>query len=778
MNSGHEKDIPPSLLAYFNRIGAHVLNFKRAMVKEDRNKYYVEKVVLKVLPDGTIETEEEHKSWLPLKHEQEAIRVEFVGREFPIYKESTEINALELRQRLLRERPDSQVYLFYNQETGNVKMIQQRYDDDGGERQFVPYTYWSDMEWRRMEPEGGLPFFKPKIATCQSIMIHEGAKAAQAAQRIVEKEEKDHVWYEDLKDYEHWGIIGGATATHRTDYSELHRRGAKDVVYVCDNDYLGKIALEKISSHYRRSMKGIYFDSRWPEHWDMADPFPNHPDLWKTSEETGITYYSGPKLMYLARPATWATQVIETGNRGRPLITITKDFGEEWIHSVEPEIYINKHLPHEQYSKEGFNNLVRPFSDAKDTAEKLQRHNSSKSIKLTYDPTRESGIIHGRDVRGNLMLNTYVPSLVEAIPYQNVEEIKPWLDFLKILIPNERDRHNLKKWIATLISRPDIRMTFGILLISERMGVGKDTLGERILAPLVGVTNCSFPNESNIVDSSFNDWVGNKRLAVVHEIYAGHSSKAYNRLKSYITDTHIDINKKYMNSYKVENWTHMFVMSNSTNALKVSAGDRRWFVPFVTERVQPFTYWNFFFDWLEKRGGLGRIRHWCDLQMLPGGVGYFQRGEIAPDSGAKDNVVTEGYSPGMRKLYNAAINIKEDNAAGRLGKYTGKNYPTLIAITDKQAQECIKKNMYNGQEVKYLEKPSTIRKVFEKAGWEIGWEQMNNTRKWGSVNCRGHRFMIIGPEAKSLVNSQVGAVAMLAPELFDLLSYLKEEEGF
>src|SRR3954471_2136809 len=459
MNSAHEKDLPTSLLNYFNRIGAHVLNFRRAMVKEDGSKYYVEKVILKVLPDGTIETKEEHQSWLPSKTEQELIRAEFVGREFPIYKESTEINALELRQKLLRERPGSQVYLFYNQETGNVKMVQHRYDDDEKDRQFIPYTYWSDMEWRKMEPDGGLPFFKPKTATCKSIMVHEGAKAAQAAQRIVDKEEREHVWYEDLKNFEHWGMIGGATATHRTDYSELHKRESKDVVYVCDNDYLGKEALEKISSCYKKSMKGIYLDYRWPDHWDMADGFPDHPELWKVSQETGVKCYNGPKLLHLARPATWATQVIETGNRGRPLIAITRDFGEEWIHSVQPEIYINKHLPHEQYTKEEFNNLIKPFSDAKDTADKLQRHNSSKSIKLTYDPTKESGIIQGSGVKGNLMLNTYVPSLIEATPYQNVEEIKPWLDFLKILVPSEGDRHNLKKWIATLISRPDIRMS-------------------------------------------------------------------------------------------------------------------------------------------------------------------------------------------------------------------------------------------------------------------------------------------------------------------------------
>jgi hypothetical protein len=188
-------------------------------------------------------------------------------------------------------------------------------------------------------------------------------------------------------------------------------------------------------------------------------------------------------------------------------------------------------------------------------------------------------------------------------------------------------------------------------------------------------------------------------------------------------------------------------------------------VPFVTEKVQMFTYWNNFFDWLEKRGGLSLIRHWCDLQMLPGGVGYFQRGEIAPGSEAKDNVVKDGYSPGMRLLYDVAREIKEDNP------------DRLVAITDRQAQSVLKQFLYNGQEVKYLEKPSTIRKVFETAGWHIAGELIKN-RDWNGVKCRDHRVMLTGPDAQAYVSCQVGTIMSAAPELYDLLSLLKRREEF
>jgi hypothetical protein len=112
----------------------------------------------------------------------------------------------------------------------------------------------------------------------------------------------------------------------------------------------------------------------------------------------------------------------------------------------------------------------------------------------------------------------------------------------------------LLRWCATLIEKPDVKMHYGVLLISETQGVGKGTLGEKILAPLVGIGNTSFPGEEEIVDSKYNYWMAHRRLAVVHEIYAGHSSRAYNKLKSVITDFNIEVHKKYMADYRVENW--------------------------------------------------------------------------------------------------------------------------------------------------------------------------------------------------------------------------------
>jgi hypothetical protein len=107
----------------------------------------------------------------------------------------------------------------------------------------------------------------------------------------------------------------------------------------------------------------------------------------------------------------------------------------------------------------------------------------------------------------------------------------PFLDFMGRLIPDESDRNETLRWCATLIARPATRMTYSLLLVSIKHGTGKSTLAEKTVAPLVGIHNACFPTEAMILDANFNSWRAHKQLAVVHEIYQGHSRKAYDTLK-------------------------------------------------------------------------------------------------------------------------------------------------------------------------------------------------------------------------------------------------------
>ena len=178
-------------------------------------------------------------------------------------------------------------------------------------------------------------------------------------------------------------------------------------------------------------------------------------------------------------------------------------------------------------------------------------------------------------------------------------------------------------------------MLFGMLLVSERQGMGKSTLGERILAPLVGMNNTGFPGERDIVESGFNGWVANKRLIVVGEIYTGQSFKAYNILKSYLTDKNINVNEKFQRPYTIENWVHVLACSNSKKALRIEETDRRWFYPRLNEVPWKREQWGEFYEWLAS-GGLAIIAQWArDFGE------YVLPGEHAPMTVSKNSLIAD-----------------------------------------------------------------------------------------------------------------------------------------
>lgn len=688
------KQIAP-LAAYIDRIGAEELNFRRFMVKEYKgDNYYFERCLIKISSSGDVNIS--NKAYAPTKEEADAIKGALLSSSFPKCILATEANV-----EALRASRKGELYEFWDRAEGGIVMVQERTVIDG-RKAFVPWTLWSDATWRKMEPDAALPFWKPKKTGKGRIMIHEGAKTAAFVQGLVERGEP-HPWLEELSKYEHWGMIGGALAPHRSNYAELAREKPVEVIYVCDNDYPGKSALREVSRNYGQTLKGITFDERWPPAWDMADPMPEN--LF-----TKRGRWIGPELARLTRFATWATEAVPPASgAGRPTNVLRKPFAEEWTHCVTPEVFIHNDWPSHILMANEFNNAVRPFSDVDDTARLVKADAATKSMALRFTPGARPGIY--ADENGIRYINTHCPSKIKS----EEGDARLWEEFLERLIPDAGDRQELARWCATLIACPDIKMLYGVLLISEIQGVGKGTLGEKVLAPLVGEHNVSYPSEAEIVESNYNYWAAHKRLAVVHEIYAGHSSKAYNKLKSVVTDRYITVSKKYQANYEIENWIHIFACSNSMRAIQMTMDDRRWFVPKVTEKKQDAAYWAEFNGWLNEQGGLQIIRSWAENFVKKHGP--VLRGNSAPWSAAKKEIVEEGYSPGMTLVADLLDRISEE----------GKK----VVVLDSDLVRAIRDTVYEGRQNDRLERPATLRKLAKAKGWFVADERCQ-LKEWGT----------------------------------------------
>ena len=404
-------------------------------------------------------------------------------------------------------------------------------------------------------------------------------------------------------------------------------------------------------------------------------------------------------------PATWATREIPNkAGKGAPTYVLTDQFRQEWTHSVTPSVCIHVDFPGDQFNFDEFNSEIRPFSHVKDTAQYLIKDITGKAKSLKYIPSRPPGIF---TENGRRYINTHVAPDIEPIE----DDIKIFDDFMEHLVPDSEDRERTKKWCATLIARPDIKMSYGMLMISENQGVGKTTLAERILKPLVGESNTSSPNETDVSECQFNYWCAHKRLAIINEIYAGQSSKVYNKLKGIITDTSIMINKKNMAAYEIDNWVHVYACSNSRRALKMSRDDRRWFVPQVTEFKLTDTWtkakWSELFNWLKNGRGLNTIRYWADEYVKK--QGHVLSGEEAPNNVTKRKMVDEGMSDGERLVCDVLDEITE--------RMPNAND---VILSDMLLIEVIKEQLHNGKAPAWLEKPLTVRKCAKAKGWFVG----------------------------------------------------------
>ena len=640
----HALDDLKSVRAYLQRVGAEVRSMKTAVVKEGQGKYHRDVSIIRFGADGTVVASDE--AYAPSKAEQDAIKHDFIDITFPTHKLLPSLSSLPDE---VKDVPPDDIFTFKT-EQGYIIMLQVRRTDDDGAKYYLPYTYWNDEVWRRCEPEGKLPLWGlDTIKDNTTVFIHEGAKAARAVQRMVAAETADqkallkaHPWGQELSATAHLGWIGGALSPERTDWSPL--KNLKQAYIVSDNDKVGVAAVAPIAKNLRCPTFHLQFTNEWPAAFDLADPFPPH--MFKVLDE--LPRYIGPAFRSCLHPATWATDISEDA-MGKPMVTLRDHFKDMWSYIEESDLFVCNFMPNIIRQEKILNNMLASFSDTPTTSELIFKAYSGRTTSLCYRPDKAEQVL----TQGNsTAINLHIPTTTKAEP-GNPE---PFLEYLRYMFPVERERTEVERWIATLVARPDIRMEFGLLLISEAQGIGKTTLGSLVLAPLVNLNNVGYPRESDIVQSDFNGWVANKRLVIVNEIYSGQSWKAYHTLKSIITDKDITVNEKYQRPYLVENWAHIFACSNSMQALKMEADDRRWFYPMVNEERWPREKFGKLRDWLAS-GGLGIIKHWAEAHP-----NFIMPGERAPMTERKKEMISGSRSEAQHEaaaLAEALVECKE-----------------------------------------------------------------------------------------------------------------------
>lgn len=692
----------PEVAAYLRRIGAREINLWSARIERGTADGYSKTVGrIAFARDGIVTVGDEAEP--PTDAEQEAIKTAFTRVEFP------KLIALDA----IAEPPqgvslsDRNVWVCHDFDY-KIVMLLQRYARKDGTKGFLSWTRWSDGQWRNMEPDT-LPFFGlPGHRDKATLVLHEGAKAAARLKRLQSGEETADrfPWFEELRHAHHVGWLGGVHAVSRSDWERLAAHGWSRVIIVADNDQGGVIAARKVARHFRSNVWVLAFDQRFEDRFDLADDWPA-----AMFDARGL--YNGPPLRDFLLPATQATIVLPPVGRGRPPVVLRDEFAALVAYTVEPERILFLHNPSREFRPDQFNTMIAPLSDTKDTAAKVFTRGECQHDRLVYHPGYQAGPL---TLDGSRCFNVFEGSGIGGLR----GDAGPWEEYLAHLIPVAEDRAAVEHWLATLIARPHVRMTYGMLLISARQGVGKSTLGST-LRKLLGWRNVSFPNESAIVDSQFNGWMARTRLVFLQEFYSGRSRRTYDKLKTLITDETVHVNEKNVPEYDLENWAHFIACSNSEAALHLDDEDRRWLVPAVAEVTKPREWWAAFHEW-QAGDGLGIIVGWAERIVAERGA--VRTGDHAPMSSRKRTLIEGSRSEGER-------------LALELGEYLAAlDRKAILRTTDIRAWIAEQRGFRRGGEPdlteRRLEKPDTILRALKRVPGIVVWAD-NLRPKFGAT---------------------------------------------
>ena len=190
------------------------------------------------------------------------------------------------------------------------------------------------------------------------------------------------------------------------------------------------------------------------------------------------------------------------------------------------------------------------------------------------------------------------------------------------------------------------------------------------------------------------------------------SYKAYNKLKSVITEQTLTVEEKYQPNYEVENWCHIFACSNDERAIKFAIDDRRWLVPQVTEKTWGLPNWKRLHKWL-KEDGLGIIKQWALDFIAQDEANSICHGEQAPMTRRKKAVYETMLSDGERLVLDRMAAVKD-----RMVDVGGEPLPFFVVIHDLRTM--IKNELHPGkQDFGNVESAYRIKKLLKGNGFYI-----------------------------------------------------------
>ena len=192
--------------------------------------------------------------------------------------------------------------------------------------------------------------------------------------------------------------------------------------------------------------------------------------------------------------------------------------------------------------------------------------------KIVYEP--------GCDEITENNYNVWRPSEVQLLA-DNIKKLKKgslelYFKFRDYLMAEEPDYVDwLEQWIAYPIQYPGTKINIAVVFRSDAQGVGKSLLGQ-IIGRMYG-NNFGVVTHKQIYQP-FNAWAENKQFILGDEVSGTDKRDDTDYLKNLITNSSMEINRKNVPQYYINDYVNYIFTSNHVDALYLEQADRRFFI--------------------------------------------------------------------------------------------------------------------------------------------------------------------------------------------------------
>lgn len=200
-------------------------------------------------------------------------------------------------------------------------------------------------------------------------------------------------------------------------------------------------------------------------------------------------------------------------------------------------------------------------------------------MKSVYNPELEFGFFN--DEYGIKRFNRFKPSEYWFRAYDADYKPKPTPVFNALYRNVFNGDDTVKKLLAKMLQDHQ-RFLIIPVVINEQGGAGKGIFEQHVIAPLMGMENCSLNLGQEDLESPYNDYLVDRLYIGFHETEdaaenAGIASKTLRKIKRMFDPT-ITIEKKYIARVSTPNNAVCFIYSNNSNPVSINKHDRRIYV--------------------------------------------------------------------------------------------------------------------------------------------------------------------------------------------------------